>query len=154
MGALPDSTLIVRRLGTSFMRLYAARAYLRRKGTPRSLEALARHERIELALHGRSLPWRLREREIVQELAPSGRLVVNTGDALIDLCAAGLGIAWMCDFMRQPHSGELVEILAQTACEAVPVAALVLPTRQALPKVRHLVDMVAAELAKRGVAAP
>jgi DNA-binding transcriptional LysR family regulator len=136
------------------MRLYAARAYLKRKGTPRTLEALTRHERIELALHGRPLPWRLREHEVVRDLAPSGRVVVNTGDALIDLCAAGLGVAWMCDFMRQPQSGELCEILSHTACESIPVVALALPTRQTLPKVRHLVDMVAAELAKRGVDEP
>jgi DNA-binding transcriptional LysR family regulator len=73
---------------------------------------------------------------------------VNTGDALIDLTVGGLGLAWMCEFMMRP---ELVEVLADTACECSPIHALSLPTRQMLPKVRLFVDHVAQELARAGV---
>jgi DNA-binding transcriptional LysR family regulator len=154
MGPQPDSGLIARRIGTTALHVCGAPAYLKRKGTPRSLEALLRHERIGFAVHGRALPWRLRDGETVREVAPSRRLVVNTGDAVIDLAAAGVGLAWMCEFMMWPSGGGLVEVLGDTACETSPLYALSLPTRHMLPKVRVFVDLVVAELARRGAAAP
>ena len=46
------------------------------------------------------------------------------------------------------------EVLGDTACETSPLYALALPTRDMLPKVRVFVDLVIAELARRGAAAP
>ncbi len=150
IGQQPDSALIARKLGTTWMRVCGAPAYLKRKGTPKSVDALARHERIGFAHGGRAAPWRLRDNGVVRDVAPSRRLMVNTGDALIDLAVAGLGLAWMCEFMW-PRSGDLVEVLAGTACECSAIHAVSLPTRQMLPKVRVFVDHVAQELARVGV---
>jgi DNA-binding transcriptional LysR family regulator len=153
MGPQQDSGLIARRLGTTWLRVCGAAGYLKRKGTPRSIDALARHERIGYASQGRVVPWRLREGNTVRDVRPGRRVVVNTGDALIDLAVEGLGLAWMCEFMMRPRSGELVEVLAETACECSPIHAVSLPTRQMLPKVRQFVDLLASELAKHGVKA-
>jgi len=151
MGPQPDSGLIARKLGTTALGICAAPAYLRRKGTPRSIAALDRHDRIGYASQGRVVPWRLREDGVVREVAPSRKLIVNTADALIDLAVAGAGIAGMCEFMMRPRGGELVEVLAGAVCDRSPLYALSLPTRQMLPKVRRFVDLVAGELARLGV---
>jgi DNA-binding transcriptional LysR family regulator len=134
------------------MRVCGAPAYLKRRGTPRTVDALSRHERLALSLHGRVLPWRLRDGAKVRELSPGRRIVVNSGEALIDLALAGAGLAWVCDFMmaRARRSGELVEVLEESACEETPIHVLSLPARRVLPKVRAFVDFVAAELAADG----
>jgi DNA-binding transcriptional LysR family regulator len=151
MGAQADSGLIARRLGTTWLRTCGSRGYLKRHGTPRSIEALQRHERIGFALQGRMVPWRLRDAGAVREVAPSRRLAVNTGDAMIDLAAAGVGLAWMCELMMGSREGGLVEVLPEMVCESTPIHALSLPTRHKLPKVKVFVDLVASELARQGV---
>lgn len=151
MGPLPSSGLIARRLGTTVVRVCGSPAYFKRHGSPRTIDALARHERLGYALHGRVTSWRLRDGDGMRELAPSSRIAVNTADALIDLAVEGVGLAWMCEFMMKPRHGKLVEILASTACVSSPIQAVMLPTRQKLPKVRAFVELVAAELVAHGV---
>jgi DNA-binding transcriptional LysR family regulator len=148
LGALADSALIARRLGHTRMRVCGAPSYFRRKGKPRTVGDLADHELLGYAAHGRVLRWRLRDGGTIREIAPSRRVVVDSADALIDLAAGGAGLAWLCDFMiaRPRREGQLVEILADTACEESPIHVVSLPTRQVLPKVRAFVDLVAAEL--------
>jgi DNA-binding transcriptional LysR family regulator len=152
LGPMADSGLITRRLGRTRMRVCGAPSYLRRRGTPRSVDALMHHERLGFAANGRGLPWQLRDASGVREIAPTRRIAVNAADALIDLAVAGVGLAWMCDFTidSQRRSGALVEVLADAACGEHSVHAVSLPTRQTLPKVRVFLDLVAAELAKCG----
>ena len=153
LGALEDSTLLSRRLGRTRMRVCGAPAYLKAKGTPRTVDALSRHECLGFSLHGRVMPWRLRDGAKVRQLSPGRRIVVNSGEALIDLALGGVGLAWVCDFMmaRARRSGELVEVLEESACEETPIHVLSLPARRVLPKVRAFIEFVAAELAGSGV---
>jgi DNA-binding transcriptional LysR family regulator len=153
LGPLEDSGLIARRLGRTRMRVCGAPGYLRRRGTPRTVDALLRHECLGLALQGRTIPWRLRDGTKIRELSPGRRIVVNSGEALIDLAVSGAGLAWLCDFMiaRARESGQLVEVLGDAACEESPINVLWLQSRHVLPKVRVFVDFVAAELARSGV---
>lgn len=150
LGPLEDSGLIARRLGRTRMRVCGAPSYLRRKGTPRTLAALSRHECIGYVVHGRVVPWQLRDGDGEHEIHPSQRIVVNNAEALIDLAVSGAGLVWICDFMmaQAGRGGQLVEVLADTACAEHPIHVLSLPSRQVLPKVRVFVDFVASELAK------
>jgi DNA-binding transcriptional LysR family regulator len=151
LGPLPDSSLLARSLGRTRMRLCGAPSYLRRKGTPRALHDLERHERLGLVHRGRVLPWRLRDGTGTRELAPSGRFVVDSGEALVDLAASGAGLAWLCDFMiaHAQREGQLVEVLPELACAEAPLHALSLPSRHLLPKVKLFGDALKAEL--RGI---
>lgn len=153
LGPLEDSGLIARRLGRTRMRVCGAPGYLRRRGTPRTVDSLSRHERLALSLHGRLISWRLHDGTKVREVSPSRRIVVNSSEALIDLAVGGAGLAWLCDFMvaRARRSGQLVEVLGDAACEESPIHVLSLQSRHVLPKVRVFVDFVAAELARNGV---
>ena len=79
--------------------------------------------------------------------------MVNSAEALIDLAIDGAGLAWMCDFMmaRARAAGQLVEVLADAACEELPIHVLSLQSRNVLPKVRAFVEFLATELARVGV---
>lgn len=153
LGPLEDSSLVARRLGWTRMRVCGAPSYLHRKGTPRTVESLSRHERLAISVRGRVMPWRLRDGERLRELAPGDRIVVDQADALIDLAIGGAGLAWVCDFMiaRAKKAGQLVEVLESAAAERTPIHAVSLPSRHVLPKVRAFVDFAAEALAKAGV---
>jgi DNA-binding transcriptional LysR family regulator len=153
LGPLEDSGLVARRLGKTQMRVCGAPAYLRRKGTPKTVAALSRHDRLGFALHGRPMPWRLHDGRSVKEIAPTGRIAVNSAEALIDLAVDGAGLVWICDFMagRAQRAGQLVEVLHDAACEVSPVHAVSLPSRYVLPKVRVFSDFIARELARNAV---
>lgn len=150
MGALEDSGLVARRLGKTRMRVCAAPAYLRRKGTPKTVAALGRHERLGYSVHGRPMPWRLRDGRVIREVASSGRIAVNNAEALIEIAISGAGLVWICGFMgaEARRAGALVEVLQDAACEVSPVHAVSLPSRHVLPKVRVFSDFVANELAR------
>lgn len=151
LGSLPDSALLARRLGATRMRVCGSPSYLRRKGRPRTVHELLKHERLGFAVQGRVMPWRLLDAGAIREVSPSSRIVVDNADALVDLAAGGAGLAWLCDFMmaRRGRPTGLVEVLSESACEESAIHALSLPSRQPLPKVRAFVDLVSAELAKR-----
>jgi DNA-binding transcriptional LysR family regulator len=152
LGPLTDSTLIARRLGQTKMRVCGAPSYLRRKGIPRSVAALERHDCLGFSLQGRALPWRLRDGDEPRDVVAGHRIVVTSAEALIDLAVAGAGLAWVCDFMMAQATarGELVEVLADAACDESPVHLVSQPARHVLPKVRVFSSYVAAQLGKRG----
>lgn len=154
LGTLPDSGLIARPVGRSRMLVCGAPGYLREHGRPRTVDDLERHVRLGYAAHGRLIPWRLRDGVKVREIAPTRRIVVDDGEALIELAIEGAGIAWLCDFMlaRAGKTRKLVEVLPDTACDAVAISVVSLPTRHVLPKVRAFTDHLRRALAPDGAA--
>jgi DNA-binding transcriptional LysR family regulator len=153
MGALEDSSLIARSLGHTKMRVCGAQRYLKRRGIPRKVADLEKHDLLGLTVNGTALRWRLRDGSVVRELVPTARVSVNNSEALIDLACAGAGLVWLCDFMvaRAQKSGALHEVLEEAACETAAIHALSLPGRRALPKVRAFTDLVGRELERNDV---
>ncbi|HEX3763271.1 MAG TPA: LysR family transcriptional regulator [Kofleriaceae bacterium] len=146
LGTQPDSALVARKIGTTRMGVYGARSYFRRAGRPRTPADLEHHHLLGLAVHGRVVPWRLRDGDTVRERVPDQRILVDSADALVELAASGAGLAWLCDFMklRQP----LLEVLRGAACAESAVHVVSLPSRHVLPKVRVFIELVEAGLAR------
>ena len=86
-----ERSLVARRLGTERYALFAAPAYLARRGTPRHPRDLARHD---LILYEQDLD-RMRTQAWVRQTAPGARIAVRTGTTttMHAACAAGAGIA-------------------------------------------------------------
>ena len=86
-----ERSLVARRLGTERYALFAAPAYLARRGTPRNPRDLARHD---LILYEQDLD-RMRTQAWVRQTAPGARIAVRTGTTttMHAACAAGAGIA-------------------------------------------------------------
>lgn len=85
-----EQSLVAKRLGDEHYGLYAAPAYLARRGTPRATRDLAGHDLVtyDAALDRSAMARWLRE------IAPGARLSVraSTTTALMAACAAGAGI--------------------------------------------------------------
>lgn len=115
MGSLPDdATLAARRLASFAGGLFAAPAYLSRRGLPPEPEALMEHEvLLLLQRNGSPAPWRLRRGAQQWEGAPPPRAVVNSPEMLMRLARAGAGIAAVALHFVEPYvrSGELQPVL-------------------------------------------
>ncbi|MCU6496715.1 LysR family transcriptional regulator [Rugamonas sp. A1-17] len=132
IGHLEDSALRARPLGWYDRVFVASKDYLAKRGSPRTPEDLRDHDCVIYTLLSSGATWRFRDTEI----PVSGRLRINSPDAVSTMVAAGLGIghgpAWL--FEDGLNSGQLQFILTDHAVPPVPVqivyvANRLLPTR-------------------------
>ena len=149
MGDLPDdASLAARRLATWSGGLYAAPAYIARRGQPPEPEALMEHDALRLlARTGEPTPWVLTRGEQRWEGIPPGRATANSPDLLIRLARAGSGIAAVKHRFAEPYvrGGELVPVLPDWQSPPVDAWA-VFPGRRLMPaRTRVFLDAIAAK---------
>jgi DNA-binding transcriptional LysR family regulator len=136
MGELrDDASLAARRVAAFTGSLYAAPAYLARRGTPSEPEALMEHDALRiLARTGDPMPWLLVRGDTRWEGIPPGRATANSPEVLMRMALAGAGIAVVHDYFALPYlqRGELVQVLPDW--HTPPVAAwAVFPGRRLMP---------------------
>ncbi len=151
-GRLPDSLWVAQKIGEKTMALYAAPAYLARRGAPASLEALAEHDWLAIGADTESprLLDLLVERSAAtgatqppaQKLRIAPRVSSNNQFSLQQLCEAGLGLAVLSpsDVDEAVQAGRLLRLTTSWQLPSLPVWALT-PQRDAQPaKVRHAIQ--------------
>lgn len=146
-GALDDSSLIARKLGEGHRIICASKYYLRRHGTPKTPAELGRHNCIRMTAAGPLGTWNMREGVGLEPFRVKGWITVDSVDMMFDLVRTGLGIARLPSFLVRDdlRSGALVALMAKHhVAEPFPVTALMPPGRQHLPRVKALVDFLAA----------
>lgn len=135
VGPLSDSGLIARPIGKLALINVASPAYLARHGTPRTPADLADHWAVNYASpsSGRVEDWEWLEDGTLRTLAMTGRVTVNSAEAYIASCLAGLGLIQIPAYDVRQHieAGELVEVMPDHRAEAMPMT-LLYPHRQLL----------------------
>jgi DNA-binding transcriptional LysR family regulator len=148
IGALADSSAIMRKLADNRRILTAAPAYLDRAGRPATPAELAGHEYLRYGTA--SEPWRLRGPEAATaSLAAIARLRVDNGDTVHDWALAGLGIMLRSeiDVVEDLAAGRLERVLPAWDGGEAPIVALY-PSAQHVPlKTRMMLDQLAAHVA-------
>ncbi|RWR29218.1 LysR family transcriptional regulator [Sinirhodobacter populi] len=137
VGPLPDSGLIARGIGDLPLINVASPAYLSRHGTPESPADLSGHLAVNYAspTTGRVEPWEWVENGTAQTMEMRGRVTVNSAEASIACCLAGLGLLQIpaYDVRRHLEAGELVEVLPRHRAAPLPMT-LLYPHRQHLSR--------------------
>lgn len=149
IGALPDSSLKARRIGSAALVLVASPDYLERRGAPAAIEDLADHELLHYSYLASGRNWLLRAPNgSTRQVRASGRLTVNNGEALLTAVEDGLGVALTPDFICQDSldAGRCVSLLPSSWPEPLGIWAVTPPGEYAQPKVRSFVDYLAARL--------
>ena len=142
--ALEDSTdVFALRIGTSTTGCFASPAYLRERGTPKSLSDLASHECILAS--GRA-EWRLRDRAV----RVVGRLRVDNLRVARDLAVRGAGIVWVAKRFAEEavRAGKLMPVL-EKHWPTTPLFAVHAGATPAPPKVRAFVEVAKRVVGKR-----
>ncbi len=137
VGPLNDSGLIARSIGKLALINVASPDYLARHGTPLAPDDLSRHLAVNYASPstGRVEPWEWTDGDLTRTLPMAGRVTVNSAEAYIACCLAGLGLIQIPAYDVRGHldAGELVEVMPRYRAEPLPIA-LLYPHRQHLSR--------------------
>ncbi|WP_415659378.1 substrate binding domain-containing protein [Roseateles sp.] len=145
LGQLPDSGLVARKLEDAELRLVASPDYLKRAGTPQTLDDLSRHVCLPFVLPrtGKHGLWSFRSGGEDIEWQPSSVLEVSD-DVLgtVSLAEQGIGICQTYDFIVHEHlnRGSLVELLPQLGGRTRPFSLVYAPHRHQSAAARVLVE--------------
>lgn len=152
LDAPPDTRLVARKLEDASLGVFAAPEYLKRRGTPTTLEALRRHDCIPFIRPstGRPMAWLFREDGRDVEFPFDGPLRI-TDDVLgcVTCMRAGAGLFQTYHFIvhEAVQRGELVEVLQPCAGRSRPFSVLFPQNRHLSARVRAFVDFVVANVA-------
>jgi DNA-binding transcriptional LysR family regulator len=141
-GALADSTLIAKSLGTAKWFLVATPAYLKKRGRPRSPDDLKKHACLLFGVGIDGAGLRLENADGAAHVAVSARLMVSDMDVLHDVVTSGLGIALLPAFrcVEELRAGRLERVLADWNAPSTTVHVVYPSIRHVSPKVKTFVE--------------
>lgn len=152
IGAMAQSDLIARKIGSERSVVCASPAYLARHGAPRTPAELSHHACLGYTLSGSAAQWQLEGPAGPVSVSVSGPIKADNGDILRLAALQGAGILFQPHFIVGDDiaAGKLLRVLPQWQSAELGVHA-VYPSRKHLSaKVRTFVDFVAAALKASG----
>jgi DNA-binding transcriptional LysR family regulator len=114
IAALPDSSLVARKLCAMPLYLVAAPSYLEANGRPKHPHELSGHVGFRYSYQLTKDVWRFRKKSgEVATVRPTGPLTVNNGYAMLPCLIAGLGLGILPEFIARAalNAGELEIVL-------------------------------------------
>jgi LysR family transcriptional regulator for bpeEF and oprC len=146
-GALPDSSLIARRIGVLHFVTCASPGYLAKHGRPDHPNDLARHRCVNYfsSKTGKVYDWDFSRGDEEIQIAVPYCLAVNDSTAYISAGLAGLGLMQMPSYTVDTHleSGALELLLQDWHSAPLPVNVVYPQNRHLSAKVRVFVEWVA-----------
>lgn len=140
LGMLVDTNLVAHRIANFGGRLVASPDYLKKHGTPKTLEDLNEH----IAVNRTNDTWPLKHGDQEVTVHPRARFTADNGAALVPAVLAGIGIALLPDFLIENHlaTGALVPLLPDYPMPDAGVYVVRPPGGSASCKVRALIDIM------------
>jgi DNA-binding transcriptional LysR family regulator len=151
IGNLPDSSMIATRIGSVRVVVCASPAYLKSRGTPKSVLDLAGHDCITVDSVATPASWKFAvgSRTVVAPIR--SRLCVNTSEAAIQAAIAGAGLARVMSYkmVAARRADKLRIVLDEFEEDPLPVN-IVYAQRKLMPlKLRTFLNWVAPRLKQR-----
>ncbi|MFM5212292.1 LysR family transcriptional regulator [Aeromonas hydrophila] len=148
VGTLSDSTLVARKLGQTRMLLCASPAYLARKGTPRSPEALLDHDWLAADMLSGGLTF-FDVKGQGHRVKPKPRVVCNNVLPLRQFTLAGQGVSLQPEgeIADDLASGRLLELLPGFRVPPMEIHAIT-PQREIPEKVRRVIAALRSHFAE------
>ncbi|MFT5592208.1 MAG: DNA-binding transcriptional LysR family regulator [Oceanicoccus sp.] len=132
-GDLQDSSLIAKPLTTYNMINCVSPSYIAQYGEPKTIDDLQQHMLIDYApkLGNSRALFEYLDGDLAHQLPMKSQLAVNSTDAYLHACLAGLGIIQVPDMTinRYLENGQLIEVLPNYRCTQLPVW-LLYPSRR------------------------
>lgn len=144
IGPLRDSTLHARPLGGNALRILASPAYLKARGTPRTVEDLAGHSLLGFTQPDSLNHWPLRH-ALGDTLRIQPQVSASSGETLRLLALADGGLTCLSDFMTREdrRKGDLVQVLQDVTVDVrQPVHAVYYRNTQLASRIACFLDYV------------
>lgn len=146
LGTPPDSRLVARQLTTGRLMTFAAPAYLRRHGTPRTPEALVDHNCARFVVPSSGLPrdWVFRRGADTFTVSVTGNLTVDHAECLVEVAKAGTAVIQIGTYAigDAVASGALEPVLEAFAVDSPAMWVMYPQNRYLTPRVRAFVDFL------------
>jgi len=148
IASLEDSNLVGVKLADNHRVVVAAPAYLKRHGTPQTLDELSRHNCLAISSAGSQRGWTFalgeQERGRIVTMKVSGNMVCNDGTVLHAWALEGRGLAWrsMWEVGADIAAGRLVPVLEQYAAPGNDIHAVFAQRRHLPLRIRVFVDFL------------
>jgi len=152
IASLSDSNLVGVKLADNQRVLVATPAYLKRHGTPRTLDELHKHNCLAISSDGSQRGWTFKHEGKIVTLKVGGNMGCNDGAVLHDWVLAGKGLAWrsMWEVGGDIEAGRLRTMLDEYAAPGNDIYA-VFAQRNHLPlRIRAFVDFLRRTYAQPG----
>lgn len=149
IGALADSTLHARSLGSSPLNILASPDYLKKHGTPKTVEALSGHSLLGFTQTETLNHWPLRHSE-GDRLFIQPTVAASSGETLRQLALAGEGIVCLSHFMTHEdiRLGRLKVVLSQAnSGYRQPIHAVYYRNSQLALRIQCFLDFIQEKLA-------
>ena len=150
VGAVSETSLIVRKLSERHIMTVASPAYLAAHGEPAHPSELAGHPCVLDTNFRDPRKWWFRDPTSGERMSVDveGRLVTSSPEACLIAAERGFGIAHVPSFMpvKRIAAGTLVAILRSYEEPPLPISILYPPTRHLAPKMRSLIDFLVDKL--------
>jgi DNA-binding transcriptional LysR family regulator len=144
IGPLRDSTLHARPLGGNALRILASPAYLKARGTPRTVDDLAGHSLLGFTQPDSLNHWPLRH-ALGDSLRIQAQVSASSGETLRLLALADGGLTCLSDFMTREdrRKGDLVQVLQDVTVDVrQPVHAVYYRNTQLASRIACFLDYV------------
>ncbi|MGH8385197.1 MAG: LysR family transcriptional regulator [Pseudomonas sp.] len=148
IGALNDSGLIARHIGTTHRVTVAAPDYLAQHGQPQTPEELGKHNCLLFNLLSSQNLWIYQSGTRRHEVRIKGNAQSNNSEAIRELVLGGMGIAlspvWL--FSEDLKAGRVTAILQDYIAQSLPIHAVSPANRRQSARVKAFVDYMAQAL--------
>ncbi|MXN17896.1 LysR family transcriptional regulator [Pseudooceanicola sp. GBMRC 2024] len=150
IGALPDSSLVARKIGRNRKLLVASPAYLARRGRPETPQDLAAHDCLCFSRYARSgTTWQFHRNEVVETVRVAGDFRSDSSEAISQAAQHGAGIAIVAAYLCREavEAGRLVPLLEDWTVWPESNVYICYPSnRHLLPKTRVFSDFLVQRL--------
>jgi DNA-binding transcriptional LysR family regulator len=152
VGDLPDSSMVAVRVGAIRAVVCASPAYLKRHGTPKSLDDLGGHQCVTFSMLGSADSWNF---PAGNSIHVRSRLVASTAEAALEGALCGVGPTRLLSYQVADavKAGRLVVVLRKYEAAPVPVNLIYVKERRLSGKLRAFLDFAAPRLRARIAAA-
>jgi DNA-binding transcriptional LysR family regulator len=150
IGALADSSMRARKVGSVRLALVASPEYLAKHGIPQHYNDLENHTLIEAQMGSLNPDWKFVDNGKVVNQRINSRLSVTTNQAAINAAVAGFGIARIISYQvaTELTNNKLKFILESFEQPPLPVNIVHREDKLSSAKVRSFIDLLAANLTK------
>jgi DNA-binding transcriptional LysR family regulator len=141
---VPNSNLIMRRVGSVRLEVYGSADYFARRGVPREPDDLANHNCLKYTFSSWGNEWRFKCPDGPRAVHISGNMEANSVNALKQAAVLGQGLILAPNYLvaDEVKSGRLMPVLTEFCSPELPINA-VYPHRQHLAtNVRSFLDLV------------
>lgn len=145
VGALADSSLISKYLGSTRLKCFASPKYLAEMGEPKTPDHLVKHRCISMSNNLQSATWRLENRnKQIKEVAINNKVVVYDFTILRELIVNGSGIGMLPKYLikEQPYASRAQLVLPSWCSPNIELHAIYPSRRGMTPKLRVFLDFI------------